>query len=91
MGGFGILKTPSDGGKYSNSVSRDYFKIVSVHAKGGREGKVLKTKAEKLAEAVALLREVSENWDESKVKVYPSALPSFDEVVAELAAIEFDE
>lgn len=45
------------------------------------------TNQEKLDKAVKLLREVSANWNEDKVKHYPSTLLSFDELVEEIAEI----
>ena len=48
----------------------------------------MKSNQAKINEAVKLLSEVVESWDESKVVEYPSELSSFDEVVSALAAIE---
>lgn len=45
---------------------------------------------EKLKQAVMLLHEVSEDWKEDKVNYYPSSLPSFDELVADLATVRLD-
>lgn len=50
-----------------------------------------KTPNEKLAEAVALLRSVEENWNEAALEVYPSELPSFDDLCAMIGEIKFKE
>ena len=46
------------------------------------------TNQEKLKQAVELLAEVSENWDNDNVIYYPNILMSFDELVTEIASIE---
>lgn len=46
---------------------------------------------EKIQKAVKLLLEVSDEWDNDKIKFYPSELGSFDEVIVLLSSIRFNE
>jgi predicted flavoprotein YhiN len=47
------------------------------------------TNSEKLSAAIGILQEISENWNEDEVLSYPKNLSSFNELVADLAEIEF--
>ena len=50
-----------------------------------------KTNQEKLNDAVKLLREVSQSMEGERginIKFYPEILPSFDELVEDIAGIE---
>lgn len=46
---------------------------------------------EKLALAYKLLSEIDKSWDEENVVAYSRYAPSFDELVANVGAIEFVE
>jgi hypothetical protein len=43
----------------------------------------------KLEEAIKLLLEAEKAWVEKDIFYYPSSLPSFDELIAQLQTIEF--
>ena len=48
-----------------------------------------RTNAEKFKEALRLLTEVNEDWNEDEVESYPADLPNFDELVSSMNLIEF--
>lgn len=47
--------------------------------------------SDKLKEALKLLKSVSADWDETLVESYPPELPSFDELVDSMMAIELND
>ena len=48
------------------------------------------TNQEKMKEAVKLLREVLDSWDDEMVEEYSVLLPSFDVLVTELEIVRFN-
>jgi len=48
-----------------------------------------KLQNQRIQDAVSILRTVSNDWFESDLKFYPATLESFDEVIEEIAKIEF--